>query len=142
MSRFLLAPMLLSSIAATVPSTDEAAIRSAETVWHGAATAENLEPLLAEDFVRPMPSGQMWSKAEQIAWLRDRPAPAGFTGRTERLDVRLFGDTAVATGVAVVLDPGGREVDRTIFTNVYVKRSGRWLMVSAQRGPAQKAQAQ
>jgi hypothetical protein len=97
--------------------------------------------LLADDFVRPMPNGQIWGKAEQIAWLRDRPAPPGFTGKTERLDVRIYGEAAVATGIAVILDPAGNEVDRTIFTDVYAKRGGTWLMVSAQRGPVTRAQS-
>ncbi|HEX6218635.1 MAG TPA: nuclear transport factor 2 family protein [Sphingomicrobium sp.] len=133
MSKLLLAPLLLLSIAAAEPSTDEAAIRSTEAVWHGAATADNLEPLLAEDFVRPMPNGLIWTKEQQIAWLRDRPPAPGLSGKPQRLDVRIYGDTAVATGVAVVLDPAGRELDATIFTNVYVKRAGNWQMVSAHR---------
>ena len=140
--RMLLAPLLAFALVANAPATDEAAIRTAEGIWHGSATAESLATLLADDFIRPMPSGQLWGKAEQIAWLRDRPAPPGFTGKTERLDIRIYGATAVATGVAVVLDPTGQEVDRTIFTDVYVKRGGKWLMVSAQRGPVQKAKAQ
>jgi hypothetical protein len=135
------APLLLLSVAATQPSADESAIRTAEAVWHGSATAENLAGLLAEDFARPMPSGQIWGKNEQIAWLKDRPAPPGFTGKTERLDVRLYGDAAVATGIAVIFDPSGKEVDRTIFTDVYTKRGGKWLMVSAQSGPVTRAQA-
>jgi len=143
--RATLAAVLLAiavpALPAVSPSPEEAAIRSAEAIWHGPATAENLANLLADDFVRPMPNGQIWGKAEQLAWLKDRPAPAGFAGKAERLDVRLFGKTAVATGIAVVLDPTGKEVDRTIFTDVYVKRGGRWQMVSAQRGPVAKALA-
>ena len=139
--KLLYSPLLLLSVAATPHSGDEAAIRAAEAVWHGSANAENLSGLLADDFARPMPSGQIWGKTEQIAWLRDRPAPPGFTGKTERLDVRVYGDAAVATGIAVILDPSGKEVDRTIFTDVYAKRDGRWLMVSAQRGPVTRAQA-
>ena len=139
--RILLAPLLAVALVANAPATDEAAIRAAESVWHGSATAESLAALLADDFVRPMPSGQIWGKAEQIAWLRDRPAPAGFTGKTERLDVRIYGDAAIATGIAVVLDPAGKEVDRTIFTDVYAKRGDKWLMISAQRGPVTRAQA-
>ena len=138
--RFLLAPLVLLAIAAAPPVPDEAVIRAAEAIWHGSATADILDDLLADDFVRPMPSGQIWGKAEQLAWLKDRPAPAGFSGRTERLDVRLFGKFAIATGTAIILDPTGKEADRTIFTDVYAKRGGKWQMVSAQRGPVAKAQ--
>ena len=137
----MLAPLLMLSVAATAPNGDEAAIRAAESVWHGAATAENLSTILADDFVRPMPNGLIWTKEHQIAWLRDRPAPPGLTGKPQRLDVRIYGDSAVATGVAVVLNSAGQEVDATIFTDVYIKRAGRWQMVSAHRSPVTRPQA-
>ena len=134
MARHLLAPLLLLTMAAASPANDEAAIRAAEQIWHGSGTADAVAGILADDFVRPMPSGEMWDKARQVGWLRERAPPAGFTGKIERLDLRLYGKVGVATGVALVLDPAGKEVDRTIFTDVYAKRGGRWQMVSAQRG--------
>ena len=112
---------------------DRSAIAGLEAQWYGALTAQVAGELLAEDFARPMANGQIWSKAEQIAWLRDRPPVPGPTGRVERLDTRFYGEVAVATGIATIVGPEGRELDRNMFTDVYVKRDGRWQMVSAQR---------
>ncbi|HEU4586465.1 MAG TPA: hypothetical protein VFR95_11990 [Gemmatimonadaceae bacterium] len=45
--------------------------------------------------------------------------------------VRFYGTTAIVTGT-VIRSRGGSEVGRNVFTDVFVKRDGRWQAVSAE----------
>lgn len=112
---------------------DRHAIVALEALWHTSADTALLDQALDDDFARPMANGDIWDKATQIAWVRQHPPPPGFDSRIDRLDVRFYADTAIATGVVTVRDPGGREVDRNVFTDVYVRRDGAWRLVNAQR---------
>src|SRR3546814_15526402 len=49
--------------------------------------------------------------------------------RLEDTQVRLFGDLAVVTGVAVYQGTSGTPESRPRFTEVWVKRAGRWPAV-------------
>ena len=118
-------------------AADRASIETLSRLWHEGAPADRLKPVLAEDFVRPMANGQMWGRRQQLDWLRDRPPPPGFTGHIEQSALRLFGDVAVMSGTATIRDGAGQEVDRNVFTDVYVRRQGAWQLVSAQRTQVQ-----
>jgi hypothetical protein len=51
--------------------------------------------------------------------------------------VRIYGEVAIATGiVSTVRDPGNK-ANRTAFTDVFVRREGKWLAVNAQELPLQ-----
>jgi ketosteroid isomerase-like protein len=59
---------------------------------------------------------------------------AGATGsvpvpRLEQIQVRLFGDVAIVSGLAAYGRPDGTPASRTRFTEVWVKRAGRWQAV-------------
>ena len=49
--------------------------------------------------------------------------------RLEDTQVRLFGDVAVVTGIAVYQGTSGGPGSRTRFSEVWVKRAGRWQAV-------------
>ena len=54
------------------------------------------------------------------------------------MDVRLEGNTGIITGVYHLKgrDEKGQALDRRIrFTDVYVKRDGRWLVLASQGTP-------
>ena len=53
---------------------------------------------------------------------------------TERVKVRMYGDTAVVTGSAAIkVSSGGRLLEFSIlFTDVYAKQEERWQMVAWQ----------
>jgi len=54
--------------------------------------------------------------------------------RGEELKVNVYGDTAVLTGVQVAEarpPEGEKEESAVAFTDVFVRRDGRWLMVLA-----------
>jgi hypothetical protein len=85
-----------------------------------------------DDFVHPVYTGNIISKAQNIDWLMKHPRPANRHARFARMDVRLFGDIAQAYGTVSVSDSTGSEVSRSVFTDGFVYRAGRWQAVSAQ----------
>ena len=88
-----------------------------------------LDGLLADGFVDSTFRGATRTKREVLAG----PA-AGGAYRSLRLDdlaVRTYGSTAIVTGVNVLRGTAGDEV-RVRFTDVFIRRRGRWRAVSAQ----------
>ena len=95
--------------------------------------AEALSRLLAGDFVHRTPEGEELSKDAFLKNIASIPFEI-LSVRGEGLKVSSFGETAVLTGVqkaTVRNDDGGEEVGRGAFTDVFVRRGGRWLLVLA-----------
>jgi hypothetical protein len=90
-----------------------------------------LDRILADDFVHAVSAGVFLDKRQHIGWSARHPRPAGQRAEFETLDVRVFGDAAVATGVVRTTDASGA-ARRSIFTDVFVHRQGAWRAVSAQ----------
>ena len=93
-----------------------------------------LQSILADDFVHVLPSGLI-SKQQHIDYAKAHPRSPQESRRFEDLKVRLYGDTGIANGVVVISGPDGTR--RSIFTDVFVKRDGRWQAVNAQENPEQ-----
>jgi hypothetical protein len=101
-------------------------------------TADGLwfEENLADDFVLVMPDGAIRGKREVI---RDLATPGLEMEPFDPTDVRVrvYGDTAVVTGRMLqrfVLG-GVRRAHDLRYTDVYVRRKGRWLLVSGHVSP-------
>jgi hypothetical protein len=111
---------------------DSASVVAIEREWLAALSdSATLERVLAPDFVHQLASGDEIGKREHIAFVVAHPLPR-IERVFERLDVRLYGTTAIATGIVRAnADPP----QRTVFTDVFVKRAGRWQAVSAQETP-------
>ncbi len=95
--------------------------------------AATLEPLLADDFVYRTHFGAEADKAEFLKSIASFPVKI-ISIRGEELKVNVYGDTAVLTGVqlAQAKAPEGEvEESAVAFTDVFVRRAGRWLMVLA-----------
>jgi len=58
--------------------------------------------------------------------------------RFEQVRVRIYGDTAVVNGVVIASDESGNEVERSVFTDVFVYRDGRWQAVNAQENRVER----
>ena len=69
------------------------------------------------------------SKDEQIRYLRAHPVPKRESKHFETLRVRVYGRAAVANGI-VVASSGNGKIQKTIFTDVFAYRSGRWQAVT------------
>jgi hypothetical protein len=107
------------------------ALLQVEDEWLRARDAATLERILADDFVHPVPQGYFLRKAEHIAWFVKHPHPAGLSQRFERLQARLYGPVGIVNGVVVSSQGSGPE-GRTVFTDVFELRDGRWQAVNAQ----------
>ena len=95
------------------------------------ADAAALDRIYADDFIGIGPSGTVRTKPEVIA---------DFTSRsltfqsivTDEVRVRVYGDTAVETGLSTMVGSDkGKVVPRdNRFTRVWVKKGGRWQLVA------------
>jgi hypothetical protein len=112
-----------------------------ENEWlKGEHDAAVLERILAPDFVHPVPTGDFLNKAQHIYYSTKYLPPANLKNRFESLNVRLYGDVGVVNGIVVTSDEHGREVDRTIFTDVFAYREGRWQAINGQENRVEKSQ--
>ena len=95
--------------------------------------ANSLEPMLAEEFIYRTHFGAEADKRAFLESIASFPIEI-LSLRGEELKVNLFGETAVLTGVqhAEARPPDGEpEQSAVAFTDVFVRREGRWLMVLA-----------
>ena len=129
----LLSASCVFSQAARDPNKDRAAIISLEQEWlHAGHDAATLNRMLASDFVHVVPVDHFLTKQEHIDWAVKHPEQKDRRTKFDKLNVRLYGDVGIANGSVVATDASGKELDRTMFTDVFVHRDGRWQAVNAQ----------
>ena len=95
--------------------------------------ASALEPMLAEEFVYRTHFGAEVDKRAFLESIASFPIEI-LSLRGEDLNVNLFGETAVLTGLqlAEARPPEGEpEQSAVAFTDVFVRRDGGWLMALA-----------
>ena len=114
------------------PSKDREAIIALEQEWLHASDRETLGRLLASDFVHVVPVDHFLTKQEHIDWTAKHPAPKDLHTKFDKLSVRLYGDVGIVNGSVIASDNTGKELDRTMFTDVFVFRGERWQAVNAQ----------
>lgn len=116
---------------------DVADVIRLENKWLASLLAANVDEIaqvLADDFSRPSPdSGDFVTKAELLSFYRSHLSAQGPNAKQmEGLTVTVYDSTALARGMLMTTDPKGRVVSELLFTDVFVKRQGRWQAVSAQ----------
>lgn len=112
--------------------SDSSRIVTLEYTWLAARDTVTLDRLLDSTFVHVTPQGAFLDKQEHVAWMASHWPPPDRKARFERLDVRVFGRTAIATGIVTAQErPDGPE-RRTAFTDVFIDRQGSWRAVGAQ----------
>ena len=102
-----------------------------ESRWLASHDSATLSRILAPDFVHPVSSGHFLDRSEHIAWVVAHPPDSTIDRRLEDMRVRFYGETAIVTGT-VIRSRDGSELGRNVFTDVFVKRKGRWQAVSAE----------
>ena len=113
---------------------DRADLERLETVWNAAherGDAEVLDSLWADELVVTVPGMPTMGKKDSLAiWRSGRMKFTRYA--TSDLDVRVLGDAAVVTGRLLRQRiAGGRQLaDDWRFTKVYLRRDGRWQVVS------------
>jgi hypothetical protein len=127
----LIALPMIQSDTRTSPG-DRASLEAVELEWlHAEHDRATLDRVLADDFVHPVAAGVFLTKAQHIDWVVAHPPPVDRRQRFDRLVIRTYGDVGIVTGMVIAQAPDGRE-DRSVFTDVFVKRDGRWQAVNAQ----------
>ena len=102
-----------------------------EAIKNKDATA--LSRILAEDFILRNPAGTDLNKTEFLKLVQAIPARI-LSVRGENLKVNVYGQTAVLTGAqrsTTQGDNGKEETSAAAFTDIFIKRQGRWLLVLA-----------
>lgn len=119
-------------------SKDREVITRLENEWLHAKDAATLERILAPDFVHVIPVDHFLTKQEHIDWFVKHPEAEGRQTRFDKFNVRFYGDTAIVNGSVIATDAAGKEVDRTMFTDVFVRRNGRWQAVNGQENDVRR----
>ena len=117
-------------------TNDEQQVRQLEHEWIDAfvrGNTETLDRILADDFIFTDPEGRLLTKAEWIADMTSGELTFESINIDE-LQVRMYGDAAVANGRVTVkarTKEGGFD-GQYCYTDMYVKRGGRWQAVAEQ----------
>jgi ketosteroid isomerase-like protein len=95
---------------------------------HDAAVFERL---VADDWIAITPDGKSQTKAERATEIKTAHTTSATLGD---MKVRVFGDTAVVTGTddETTVQDGKKSSDHYVWTDVFVKRNGKWLAVASQ----------
>jgi len=109
-------------------------LQAMERAWlnaeknHDAAT---FDKLVADDWIAITPDGKRQTKAERAAEIIASDIDSATLGE---MKVRVFGDTAVVTGTddEITMKDGKKSTDHYVWTDVFVKRNGKWLAVASQ----------
>ena len=101
--------------AADASEVDKRAIVQLENRWLDAHDPRVLDEILADDFLHPVASGVFLTKAQDISWLVHHPNT----------------QTAVFRAIIHQANSAGH-VQRSIVTDIFVKRDGRWQAISTQ----------
>ena len=115
---------------------DEQQVRQLEHEWIEAflqGDTETLDRILADDFIFTDPEGRLLTKPEWIADITSGELTFESI-HIDDLQVRMYGDAAVANGRVTVKaqsKEGGFE-GQYCYTDMYVKRDGRWQAVAEQ----------
>jgi ketosteroid isomerase-like protein len=88
--------------------------------------------ILAPDWSVIHITGTITGRAEALRICREE-RPTFTELRHDDLSVRVFGDSAVVTGKTTATTAGSSPVTIVLrFTDVFVRRAGRWLVVASQ----------
>jgi ketosteroid isomerase-like protein len=116
-----------------------AEILTIEDQWAKAIERQDgkaLERLAAEDFRFLEEDGHWLNRAEYVA-ARSHNTDNVQSAVQDQIEVRQYGDAAIATGRSILhgTRDGAPFVYRFQWTDVYVRRDGRWQAVSGQLTP-------
>lgn len=121
--------LLSAACGVSAAQNDESALKSIEQAWITATVQSDratLDKLLDDSFIEIMPSGVSRSKTDLLI---AQPPAKGSTQSLEDVQVRVYGDSAVVTGVNRYAAPGMAAHDFA-FTDVYVRSGDNWRAVA------------
>ena len=121
----------------TKTNSDAAISETLQAMEHDWLNAEKnhdtaaFEKLVADDWIAISPDGKSQTKAERSAEIKTAHTVSATLGD---MKVRVFGDAAVVTGTddEITMTDGKKSSDHYVWTDVFVKRNGKWLAVASQ----------
>ena len=118
-------------------SADRETITRLENEWLHAKDAATLDRILAPDFVHVIPADYFLTKQEHIDWHTKHPEPPEHHARFDKFQVRFYGNTAIVNGSVIAVNPEGKILERTMFTDVFLYRDEHWQAINAQENRAE-----
>ena len=123
---------------ASASPADEEQLRKIEQDWADAYVKRDTafaQKITADDFAFVGPDGNIVKKDEYVKSMTGDTIFAEF--KLENLNVRIYGDTAVAIGTCAIKAQAKEEDEsgKFSFTDVFVKQKGEWKAVSGQVTP-------
>jgi len=114
----------------------EQTLKQLEHDWSQASLKRDLatlDKIMADDWVSIDFQGRTVTKSETIANLKSG-LPATQAAGIGEMKVRIFGDSAIVTGSDTEKSSvkGKDVIDKYLWTDVFVKRDGRWQAVASQ----------
>lgn len=132
----LIALLVAPNGSAQTPGSAEQELIKLENTWQQAVVkrdAPALRRLYADEYMSTDQEGAVWNKAQDID-IDTTGASRLASFKLDDLKVRLYGDFAVVTGrnTSTGTLNGGAARGQSRFTDVFVKRDGRWQCVTSQ----------
>jgi hypothetical protein len=90
------------------------------------------ERIVAEDFLGTEPDGKRSKKADMLAEVKTGDALVSNHLNEDDLTIRFYGETAVVNGSESWKRKSDGKTGRWIWTDVFVKRNGKWQVVASQ----------
>ena len=119
---------------------DRDALIALENDWlkneHNAA---ELEHILGTDFLHPVVTGDVLTKEQHIQFSSTHLLAPDLTKHFEDLQVRVYGDVGIVDGLVITINKDGNSAGKTVFTDVFVYRDGRWQAINAQENAVQSS---
>lgn len=117
----------------------EKGLLQTETRWISALEARDvaaLDCLLDVSFTDNAAQGLVRNKSEVLARLPKRPPG---TIEIREVSARVAGPMGFVRGLSVNRDENGSVVAKALFTDIFLRRDGRWVVIAAQETPASGA---
>ena len=98
-----------------------------------------LESILAPDFLHVVPAGII-TRDEKLSFMRRHPAHDQSSKHFEDMHVLIYGNVGIVNGAVVATgkegaEKSGESARKTLFTDVFAYRDGKWQAVNAQELP-------
>ena len=128
--------LFLSLACLSYAQSVEQTLKQLEHDWSQASLKRDLatlDKIMADDWVSIDFQGRTVTKSETIANLKSG-LPATQAAGIGEMKVRVFGDSAIVTGSDTEKSSvkGKDVIDKYLWTDVFVKRDGRWQAVASQ----------
>jgi Domain of unknown function (DUF4440) len=127
--------LLASIIAGAASPSDKDQIIQLERDWVQSwvtMDAAANDRIVADDFLGTEPDGKRVTKADMMKELKDDPTLASNRLNEDDLTIRFYGETAVVNGSESWKLKKDGKTGRYIWTDIFVKRNGRWQVVASQ----------